>query len=96
MQTAIAFAGKRNAEGSPEDFFIGGHPLHTQVLSDGQNFFGNAAFGRPHPPRTDAEDLLVQIEAALKLRTSIFGMTKTILRQRESRSGYGAGVRITN
>src|SRR6266550_5749014 len=95
-QAAIALARKRNAQSSTEYLFIGGHPLHAQTLSESQNFFRNTSFGRPNSLRTDAENSLVQIKATLKLLSSVLGMTKAMLRQRQSRGGNCAHIRVTD
>ena len=76
--------------------FIGGHPLHPQALSKGEHFLGNTALGRPHSLRSHAEYLLMQIEAALKLHPRVLGVAKTVLRQRQARSGNGAYIGVTD
>ena len=83
-KAAGTVAGKVDSEGATEDTFIGGHPLHSQILGDGQNFFGDAAFRRPHTDWTNAENLLVQIKPAFELLAGIFAMEKTVLRQGQS------------
>src|SRR4029077_1765034 len=90
----VARKGKTNA--SAQDLFIGGHPFHTQILRYGQRFLRNAAFRRPNALRADLEYLLVQIESTEKLLASIFGMTKAVLRQRQSRSRNRAHIRIAD
>ena len=47
------------------------------------DLFGNTALRRPDSLRTHAEDLFVQIEAALQLFARIFGMAIAVLRQRQ-------------
>ena len=61
-----------------------------------QDFFRNAAFGRPNPLRTNPENLLMQIQPALQLLARIFGMAKAILRQRQARAGNRAHVGIAD
>ena len=92
----MAVAPERDAQASAQYFFVGGHPLHAQILSNGKDFFRNAALGRPNSLRAHPKNFLMQIQSALQLLARVFGMAKTILRQGQARGGNRAHVGIAD
>src|SRR5215469_4042194 len=83
-QSSVAVACKEEAGAASQHSFVCCHPLHAKIVRNGQHFFRDAAFRGPNPFWTDSEYLLVQIETAHKLFARIFGMTETVLWQRQS------------
>src|SRR5436853_3925866 len=55
-ETTSTVTGERHSPGATEDTFIGSHPVHAEAVRDRENFFGDAAFGWPHPFGPNAED----------------------------------------
>ena len=96
VQPSATITSKIQSQTPPQHAFIRGHPLDTQILGNAKNFFGDAAFRRPHTLGPDTKDLLVKIEAALELFPRILRMTKTVLRKRQSGTGNGPHVRIAD
>src|SRR5258708_2490897 len=84
-QAAGVVAAKECAGASPQHAFVGSHPLDTEAVGDSQHFLGDAAFRRPYAFGAEAENFLMQIEAAGELLTRVFGMAEAALRQRQTR-----------
>src|SRR6185312_16659243 len=83
LQLPASIAMKNCSQGTAEHAFIGGHPLHAQIMRNGQRLIGYAAFRRPHAFWPSAKNLLMQGEAALNLLTRIFRMAESLRRQRQ-------------
>ena len=66
------------------------------LVGDGNRFLRDAAFRRPHALRANAKHFFVQVEAAHDLVARIFGMTKTVLRQRQTGRGDRADIRVAH
>ena len=58
-QPAVAVASEERSGAASEHAFIGGHPLDSETVGDGQHLFGDASFRRPHALGTHPEHLLV-------------------------------------
>src|SRR5258706_998671 len=80
-KAAIAVALEEHTGAATEHTFVGGHPLDTETVCDGQRLFRDAAFRRPHALRPHSEDLLVKIESAHELLARVLGVAKAVLRQ---------------
>ena len=65
-------------------------------MRDRENFFGDAAFGWPHPFGPNAEHFFVKVETALKLLASIFWMAKAILWQGQAGGGHCALIGVAD
>src|ERR1700746_3735036 len=95
-KTTAAVACQVDPERATEHAFIRSHPLDAKRMRDCEHLLGNAALRRPDTLRRNAKDLLVQIESSLELLASIFGMSETILWQRQSWSRSRALVGVAN
>src|SRR5258706_15830552 len=87
-QAPVAIAGEEQSGASSEYALVGGHPLHSYAMRNGQRLFRDAALRRPHAFGTQPENFLMQIQTARKLLTRIFRMPKPVLGQRQSRRRY--------
>ncbi len=83
-QAASVVAPEKCAGAAPQHAFVRGHPLNAEAVGDGQHFLGDAAFRRPHALGANAENFLVQIEAAGELLARVLGMPEAALRQRQA------------
>src|SRR6266542_2451183 len=88
-QAAVPVTHERHAQGTRENAFVSRHPVHAQTGSNAEDFLRYTAFRRPHSTRPHAENLFVEVEAALQLSASIIRLAKTILRKRQAWGGCG-------
>src|SRR5438445_13752077 len=70
--------GERHSPGATEDTFIGSHPVHAAAVRDRGNFFGDVAFGWPHPFGPNAEHFFVNVEAELALLPTIVRIAEAL------------------
>ena len=85
IQPAIAVAREIRAERPAQYTFVGGHPLNSEFVRDGEHFLRNAAFRWPNALGPHAKYALVEIEPAPQLFASIVRMAIAVLRQRQPR-----------
>src|SRR5579864_8312943 len=89
---AFAVAPERLSNTATQNAFVGRHPVHTELVGDGDGLVRDAAFAWPHALGTEAKYFFVQIETAQDLVAGIFRMAETILRQGQTRRRDGADV----
>src|ERR1700733_9743134 len=78
VQSPAVISLKNYSLGSAQNAFVGGQPLHAQLMGDGEHFIGNTTLRRPHAPWTRAEHLLMQRQAAHDLLTRIFRVAEAM------------------
>src|SRR5215472_2291809 len=71
---------KRNANRPAKDTFIRRHPVQAQLVRDFKRLVRHAALRWPHASRAHAENLLMQLQAALNLLTRILRMVEALRR----------------
>ena len=94
LQPPVTIAVKVRVGAAAQYAFISGHPLHSQLVPDVQDFFRQAPFRGPHPARAHAEDAGMQFEGPLQLFARIFRMAESLVRQRQSWAGNAAGIAV--